>query len=460
MNVQMKRIFPVLAAVLPTAFLAVFLAALLGAPKQASAQNLSFIRDAEIENTIREYATPLFRAAGLEPSAIKIYLVRDQTLNAFVAGGQRIFLNTGLLTRSTNASQVIGVIAHETGHISGGHLSRMQDAMKKSSAQAIITTLLGGAAIIAGQGKAGSALIIGGQSSATGAFLHYTRTQEGAADQAALRFLDTTKQSARGMREFFEILSGQEFLTAARQDPYLRTHPLTQERIDAVDNHLANSPFAGMPEPERWEILHRRMKAKLQAFLEPLGRTLIRYPETNTRMEARYARTIGYYRAAKLDKAVPLIDQLIAEHPSDPYFWELKGQMLFENGRAKEALHPYEMAVRFLPTSPLLRSGLAQVQIELNDPALYDDAIRNLNAAISRDSQIPFVWRQLAIVHGRKGAMGKSALAMAEEAMLREKKDAARYHAGKAEKILPRGSIGWFKAQDILQSAGKEKKEK
>jgi len=433
----------------------VFAAACLWAPADAGAQRLSFIRDAEIENTIRTYAAPLFQAAGLEPSDVRIYLVDDRSLNAFVAGGQRLFINTGLIMRSKHAGQVIGVIAHETGHIAGGHLSRLHAAIANSTAQSILALVIGAAAVI-GTGR--GADVAGGQSMGLRSFLHYNRTQESAADQAALRYLDATGQSSRGLLEFMEVLDGQELLSADRQDPYLRTHPLSRERIDAVQAHLSRSPNRDKAQPARIQELHRRMLAKLYAFLEPFRRTLRRYPESDTGVDARYARAVAYYRKPDLGKALPLVDGLIAERPEDPYFHELKGQMLFENGRAAEAQKPYETAVRLLPRSPLLRRGLAQVQLELGDPALLEPAIRNLRAALQQDADAPFTWRQLAIAYGRRGNMGMSAVALAEEALLQGHARQARYHAGKAEKLLPRGSIGWLQAQDILQAA-KEKKE-
>ena len=444
-------------AIFALAAVLLHISAFSGNPALAGSRKVSFIRDAEIENTIREYSTPLFRAAGLQPGNIKIYLVKDNSLNAFVAGGQRIFINTGLLAQSTSANQVIGVIAHETGHIEGGHLSRSRNAMKKSSAQALVAMLLGGAAVIAGQGNVGTALIMGGRSMSTSSFLRYSRTQEASADQAAFRILDATGQSARGMKEFFKLMEGQEALSAASQDPYMRTHPLNQDRIKAVDDHLARSPYSDTPEPERVRYLYARMKAKLYAYLNPLDRTLRKYKKSDNSIYSRYARAMAYYRVAKLDVALPLINGLIAQYPNDPYFHELKGQMLFENGRGTEALKPYQAAARLLPTNSLIRSELAQVQLEMNDPALLPSAVKNLKAAIAKDPLSPFIWNQLAIAYGRMGKMGQSALAQAEGAMLQGKKDAARYHAGKAERLLPRGSIGWLKAADIMQAAGKKK---
>lgn len=429
-------------------------AALLFKPEDAVGKGVSFIRDAEIENTIRAFAAPLFTAAGLDPSAIRIFLINDKSLNAFVAGGQKLFINTGLLMRTENPGQVIGVIAHETGHIVGGHLSRTQAELENATARNILSYILGGAAAIAtGRGDIGQAIILGGQQVGQRLLLKYSRTQEAAADQSALRLIEASGMSARGLLEFLDILGDQELLSVERQDPYVRTHPLSRERISQLRDHLSRSPYTDRPFSADFVERHRRMRAKLHAFMEPVPVTLRRYPEDDTSLEARYARAIAYFRRPDLSRALPLIDGLIAERPQDPFFLELKGQMLFENGRPAEALGFYRKAVELMPNSALLRRELARVQLETDDPSLLEPAIANLRATLYLDFDSPFTWRQLAIAYGRQGRMGLSALAMAEEAMLNgNRPDAVRY-AERAEKLLPQGSSGWLQAQDILSAA-------
>lgn len=428
------------------------------APAGAQSNKISLIRDAETENIIRTYSTPIFQAAGLNPGDVRIHIVNDRTLNAFVAGGQRLFINTGLILQSAHSGQLIGVIAHEVGHISGGHLSKMEDELRRASAQQILALILGGAAAIGtGRGDAGAAVIMGGASAAMRGFLAFNRTQESAADAAALQFLDHTGQSARGLLEFLQVLEKQDPRTPDRQDPYLRTHPLSRERIEVMLQHVAASSHSAKPPAALFELMHARMKAKLYAFLNPLGHTLRQYPERDRSLPARYARAIAYYRVPQLDKALVSIDELIREHPDDPYFHELKGQMLFENGRVVESVGPYQTAVRLLPDSGLLKGDLARAQIETQDPALLESAIANLNAALREDRAQPFYWRQLAIAYGRRSEMAESSLALAEEAMLLNRKTEARYHAGRAEQLLPRGSPGWLQAQDILESAREKK---
>ncbi len=446
-----KRISPLLAVCLIAAALVVQIG-------EAAAQKRTFIRDAEIENTIREFATPVFQVAGLDPSAVEIYIVKDSALNAFVAGGQKLFLYTGLLMDVKHAGQLIGVIAHETGHIAGGHLSQTQDALRNSTAQQILATVIGAAAGVAsGRADVGGAIIAGGQSLGQRTFLHYSRTQEGAADAAATRFLDAAGESSRGMLEFLQTLSDQELLSARHQDPYLRTHPLTQDRINAIENHVTKSRYSDKPISPRFAEIFARMQAKLQAFLDPPARTLRQVKESDNSVAARYARAIAYYRIPDLDKALPIIDSLITDEPRNPFFHELKGQILFENARVAEALEPYQTAVKLVPHASLIRLQLARVQLESSDPTQLDPAIANLRAALKADPDVPIIWRNLAIAYGRKGEMANSALAMAEEAYYKGNKRDARFHAGKAKDMLPTGSPGALRADDILALTEKKK---
>jgi len=419
---------------------------------------ISLIRDAEIERTIQSYATPLFAAAGLDPGSVQVYLVNDRRLNAFVAGGQRLFLNTGLIARAQTPNQLIGVIAHETGHIAGGHLARLQDALGQASVTAIVATLLGlAAAAAAGDGRAAGAAILGGLQVAERTLLKYNRVQESAADQAALTYLDRTGQSAAGMRQFFDHLADQELLAAIRQDPYMRTHPLTRERMDAVEAHIARSPHSAARDPPALQARHDRMIAKIKGFLEPPGKTLATYPESDRSIPARYARAVAYYRIPDLKRALVAVDELIAEAPDDPYFLELKGQILFENGRLAEALVPYRKAHQIAPYEPLIALSLAQVMVEANDPAQLGEARGLLTGILRREPRNPTVWRLLAIVHGRDGDIGQAALALAEYGSARGDWKSARQQADRAMQILPRGSEAWLRAEDLKREGDRER---
>ncbi|OAN43047.1 peptidase [Paramagnetospirillum marisnigri] len=427
-------------------------------PVQAQQQKRQFIRDAEVENTIRTFGAPIFQAAGLEPSAVRILLLNDPSLNAFVAGGQNIFFHTGLIIRSENAGQLIGVMAHETGHISGGHLIRNSDAMSNASTEAILAMLLGAAAGAAtGKGEAAGAIMMGGQEMAMRSLLAFSRSQEQQADQMAMRFLEDTQESAKGLLEFFEILGDQEILVSARQDPYVRTHPLTRDRVSFVREHVNRSAHSAKPWPPEWVEMHRRIKAKLYAFIEPPIKTLQRYKETDQGLDARYARAIAYYRKPDIETALTAIDALIKERPKDPYFWELKGQMLFENGRVADAVAPYRKAVGLLPDSALLRLGLGLALIESEEPNALKEATTHLGMAVRLEPEDRFAWQQLAIAYGRDDNEGMASYAMAEYLLLAGKLPEANFHANKAEQILGKQGSIWLRIQDIKERASQVK---
>lgn len=420
----------------------------------ANAQQLNFIRDAEVENIMRFYAAPIFRAGGFDPKAIDIHLVNDRSLNAFVAGGLNMYFNTGLLMRADNAEQVIGVMAHELGHIVGGHLARMEEKMRAAQKQSIYAMALGAlAAVATGNPGAAPAAILGGQQAVMASVLSYSRTQESSADQAGLKYLDEAGISGEGMRDFFKILEGQELLAVGRQDPYMRTHPLTPERMASVDAHLARSPFTHKPLPPIYDVLHKRMKAKLAGFLDPPAQVLRKYPETDNGIDARYARAIVYYRQPDLAKAMPLVDGLIAEEPKNPYFHELKGQMLFENGRAAEAIPSYQTAVDIMPDNALLRTELAQAQVESQDMSLTKAAIQNLEKAREIDDDSALTLRLLAAAYGRDGQVGMASLIQADLALGYGRNGEARILADRAMQNLRSGTPAWQRANDIKHAA-------
>lgn len=412
------------------------------------------IRDAEIEHTIRTYASPLLRAAQIEQRDFGLHIVNDKAINAFVARGQRIFITTGLLMAAERPDQVIGVLAHEIGHITGGHLARLEGAIDDARTQALIGQIVGIALGVlakdAGVGAAGSAA---GTGVAVKNLLKFSRIQEQSADQVAVNLLDQTRTSARGLLEFFELLQDQELLVRSRQDDYVVTHPLTRGRIEFVRNHVAKSPYSDKKLPTVLQAMHDRMVAKLKGFINPPSRTLYEFKADDTSVMARYARAVAYYRDARLAQALPIIDGLLAEAPDDAYFHELKGQILFENGRIKEALPSYQKAVDLQPGQPLLRVGLAHAQIELNQPDLVPVALKNLQQAIRYDRYMPLSWRLAATAYGRNGDLGMSALALAEHNLLLGRNLDAEGQAKKAQRLLKENSPSWLRAQDIANIA-------
>jgi predicted Zn-dependent protease len=408
------------------------------------------LRDAEIESEIRTLAAPVWRVAGLDPGDVGIYLIDDSELNSFVAGGQAIFLNTGLIMRAETPGQLIGVIAHETGHIVGGHILRAKEEMHNASIESIIAMVVGAAAAAAGRS---GAPLLGAMGVGERHYLQFSIAQEATADHAAMNFLDRACISARGLLKFFEILQGNELLAGDRGDQWGRTHPLTAQRIDYVRDHVEHARCSNAADPAGSAELLRRIKVKLHAFLDAPSTTLAAYPASDRSELARYARAIAYYRIPDLGRALPEIDGLIHEFPTNPYYRELKGQMLFENGRVREAVQPYQDAVRLAPAAALLRISLSQVYIETGDPALNKRAIAYLNDASREEGRDSQVWHFLAVAYGRDNQMGMAALSLAEQALADGKKQDAIQEAARAKHLLTRNTAAFSRADEIDREA-------
>lgn len=420
----------------------------------AQGRRLSFIRDAEIEHIIGGFAEPIFRAAGIDPAAVGIYLVSDNGANAFVTGGQNMFLTTGLLIQATGAEQLLGVIAHETGHLAGGHLARGQEQLESAQRTAIISALLGiAAAVAAGDAGAGAAVISGGQTVAERGFLSYSRTMESAADQAGVSYLDQIGVTSEGMLSFFEHLENQELLPQSRQAEYVRTHPLTRDRIEFIRQHVRTSDTTGRPLPEATVEAFSRIQAKLIGYLQPQA-ALYRYAD-DERFATRYGRSIAQFRLGNLDAAHTLIDGLIAEEPNNPFLYELKGQMLLGGGQPSSARAQYERANTLFPGEPTLMVPLAQTMLATEPDDRLDSTIELLNRSVSaRLGGTPLAWRLLATAHGRSGNLGMAAVALAEEALAKGDRALANQQAERALQTLQEGSAGWLRAKDVQRAAG------
>ncbi len=428
------------------------------APKPLAQDKISFIRDTEIENTVRVYVAPLFEVAGLDPGAVSIMLVNDRNLNAFVAGGQRIFIHTGLLMKTDTPGQVIGVLAHEIGHIAGGHLSQKKRQLENATAHSILGTVLGG--VIAVASKKPQGLIAGQTAGATIAqrsFLAYSRAMEQSADQAALNYLDATGQSARGLYDFLIYLRKQEKIFSAGGNPYLRSHPMSNDRLRLVAEHLRNSSFTDVPASELMKSMHDRIRGKLKGYINPPERTLREYSADDANVGSRMARAIALSKQQDTDAAIAIIDDLIARSPEDPFLYALKGDLLVDAGRTHDAVGPYEKTLSILPWAALVKFNLARLQLEnaRKNPQIRE-ARRNLIEALRYEPEMASGWRSLAIAEGRLGNNGGASLALAEEALLRGKMKSALTHAQRALERLAEGSPGWFRAQDIESAVGKE----
>lgn len=426
----------------------------LAAPCAASAQSL--IRDAEIEATLRTYADPLLLAAGLAPNDVTVHIVNDDTLNAFVGGGQHIFVHTGLILAAETPNEVIGVLAHETGHIAGGHLARSREAQSQAMGPMLISLALGVLAIAGGEPAAGAALISGSQQFAMSSFVQHTRAQESAADQAGVSYLESTAQSGRGLISFFNNhLRRYEWHTRTLP-PYLMTHPYPSDRVEALRRNVESGAHFGAVDSEDYLRRFAFMQAKLIGFLRTEGQTLARYPLSDTSQPARYARAVAYYRASKLSLARGELEVLMHDDAANPYYQELMGQILFENGRAAESIAYHRRSVELAPDQPLLQINLARALVEAGGPAGADEAIGLLRLAVGREPSNAFAWRELAAARNERGEEALAQLASAEQNFALGDYGLALSFAERARRELPHNTPDYQRALDIVTFAGHE----
>ncbi len=428
-------------------------AALFALSRPASAQtfaNGTVLEDTEIGITLQAYAKPLMEAGGLQPGSIAIRMVVDDSINAFATQGNNIYFHTGLLLRAQNSNEVIGVMAHEIGHIAGGHVVMVASDMAAPNAISLLATILGLAVGVAsGNPEAGMAVMMGGQRAAIGSFLSFSRSQESRADQYGIKVLNDSHQSTKGLHDFFERLKGEELLVTDNQDPYVRTHPINRERMSTIAANMASSPYTNVPPDPELERQHRRMLAKLFAFLKPQITTLQKYPLTDKSVEARYARTIAYYRRGQFDKAFPEVESLLVDLPKDPFFWQIKGDMSLSRARVEDAIVAYRESLKYLPDAPEILTALAHAAVESNNPEYAEEAQTVLKRALVLDPENPTAWDLLARSYAQNHEEGLSAYAAAERAiLLGQFGDVARY-AMQADKLLEKDTPTWYRLQDI-----------
>ena len=419
----------------------------------ASAQGLALVRDAEIEFHVRAWSDPVFAAAGLDADSVALYLVNEATINAFVAAGQNIFIHTGLIVRAGNADALMGVIAHEAGHIAAGHLVRTREAAEKATIAGLATTLIAiGASALGGGDDAislGAAGMSLGDNIASKMFLQHSRTAEFAADVAALQYLAAVGRPAQPLVELLTALQAKE-QTLENLDPYTRTHPLTQERIQQILDWTRGEPVPESPARAAEQAAYDRIVAKIVAFTEPPDQTLRRYRADDS-VAGRYARAIAHYRKSDLPAALAGVDGLLARSPDDHYFHELRGQILLEHGRVAEASESYRRAAGLAPEAALILVGFAQAELETGNASGLADVTAALGRVLDLEPANAKAWRLLAVAHGRAGKDGLAMLATAEHALLRGRAADARRFAERALENLPPGSPAFQRAEDIGQ---------
>jgi predicted Zn-dependent protease len=416
------------------------------------------IRDTEAEQLLRDYTRPILRAAGLEKQNIQIVIINESAFNAFVADGRRIFVNYGAIMQSETPNQLIGVLAHETGHLAGGHLAKMRQQLAQAQTQMIIAMLLGAGALVAGArsggdnglANVGAAAIAGPQEMIRHNLISYQRQQEENADRAGVKFLAATGQSAKGMYDTFKRFANDSLFAAHGADPYLQSHPMPAERVAALEEIAHSSPYWDKKDDPALQMRHEMVRAKISAFMERQDTVCRRYPLSNESLPSRYAHAITTYLHGDLRSALAQIDGLIQLQPNNPYFYELRGQALLEGGKPAEAIAPLRKAVQLSNNAPLIEMLLGQALVGTDNKAYTEEAITILRAAVGRETEAPLGYMQLAMAYGRKGDYAEADLASAQAAFLRGDNKTARELASRAKARFAIGTPGWVKADDIV----------
>ena len=436
------------------------LALALGTAVAAPAAAQSVLRDSETELLFRDMSKPLIEAARLDPASVKVVLINDPEINAFVATGQVVYLHTGLIAAADNANQLQAVIAHELGHVAGGHSIRMYEGQSAATKISILSLVLAAAAAAAGAGDAAMGVLLAGQQAAMGNFLSFTRAQESSADLAGASYLSAAGINGEGSLQFFKKLGNQEFrLAIPQKDSYGRTHPLSSERIASLEQvYRADRSWKRQTDPAL-EARFQRVKAKLLGYIDPRRATTL-YPESDQSVPAHYARAYAYHRGAYPDKAAAETEALLKTSPDDPFFLELKGQVLLEGGQPAAAIAPLRRAVSRAPDQPMIAVMLGHALIATEDQSKFAEAKQVLKNAVNRDNDNPFAWYQLGIVYDREGDRARASLATAERQNLEGETKLALAAARSAMMGLKMGTPDYLRAQDIAMVSETQLKKK
>ncbi len=419
------------------------------AQQQQQDQGPSLLRDTETERLFKDMTRPLIVAAGLDPNSVNVVLLNDPEVNAFVATGQTVYVQSGLIEITDNVNQLQGVVAHELGHVVAGDSIRAGQGVKQATGISLLSLVLGAAAIAVGAGDAGLGIMMAGQRAAEGEFMAFTRGQEATADASAARFLSKAGISGKGILDFFGKLQNEEYrLAIYSKDSFDRDHPLNSERIQALGQTLRSDPAYGKPSDPQLEARFQRVKAKLIGFVDP-KLAITKYPESNKSIPAHYARAYAYHLGGYPDKAQSEADDLLAADPHDPYFLELKGQILLEDGKPADAIVPLREAVQKSGEAPMIAAMLGHALVETEDPKNFAEAKQILKVAVNKDNQDPFAWYQLGIIYDHEGDLSRAALATAERSNLEDQPKTALASAQLAMKGIPPGTPDYLRAQDI-----------
>ena len=430
------------------------------AQAQKKRKSLPLVRDAEIESLLKDYTAPIFAAAGLNAKAIKIFLVNKRDFNAFVTG-RRMFINLGAIQTSKTPNEIIGVIAHETGHVIGGHLHRLRARVEKAQIMAVIGMLAGvGAAVRGGDfGDAASgALIFGARNRLQRSVLSYRREEERAADRTAFNLLEKSKQSSKGLLTTFKRFAGSLNL-ASNTNPYQVSHPLPRARISFMESLAVSSPYYNKLDSDSLQFRHNMARAKIAAYSDSPQAVARLFSRDLNSPAARYGNAIASYLAGSPRTALPKIEKLIKQYPKYAYLHEMKGEILLNTGKAKLAIKPFQKAIKLDKSkSGLLRIELGHAYLETNNKSLVSKAIKQLKAGISRDPETGEGYQHLARAYNLIGKPNLAIAAAAEHSFNTGRYKQAKQYAKRAQIKLKRGSPQWLRLADIIKYKVPKKK--
>jgi predicted Zn-dependent protease len=422
------------------------------AQAQSQQRAISLVRDTETERLLWSQINPLFQVAGIPQNGVQLYIANDPTLNASASFGTML-VHTGLFLELKTADELTGVLAHETGHLAGGHLIRTRQAIRAAMVPMLLAVAAGVGAMIAGAGDAGAVIMMSGQGLAERQIMSFTRGQESAADQAAIKYLTATGHNAEAYTDVFRRMEGQELLSDVRRDPYAIGHPVPGERVLQLQSLVAASPYLGKPVDPETQYAFEMVQAKLRGYTQRPEVTLRQYPATDTSKRARYARAMAYFRLPDMQKSLAEIDSLVAEEPDNPYFQEMLGQIKVEMGRVEEGIAPYQKAVHLLPDAPLIRVALGAALLGTENPVYVQLARQELETSLLQEGDNAFAWYELALAYSRMGLTGKAQLATAEHHFSLGSMPQAMLFAARAQRDLERGTRDWQRANDIMAVA-------
>lgn len=415
-----------------------------------NANSATLINDTEIEKEITNIIMPIAKAADIPENRLKIYIVRDDSFNAFVRGGEDIFVYTGLLKQIKNPNALRAVVAHELGHTIGGHMVQISQRMHDEIVRALIIQTLGvGLMVAGGNPSAGAGVMAGATGIAQQSLLSFSRDEERMADDMAIDLMIRANQNPNGLIEVFEQMRDISGEFESRINPNRINHPLTSERMNNAK--LKISKLKKIPTQQKSAIAQENknyeiLRAKLIGYLDTDKNVIIKYPYTDKSDAAIYARAIANMQSGNLDTAKTGTQTLIARNPNNPYYYELLGDIEYQYGAYDDSVASYEKSLKLTKNAPQIETALALVLSERNKLGDKERAKELCKRVILTEPSPLSYWILARVTDG-----GESDWAMAEYYNMNGDKKNAKKYAKSAQKKSKKDSPEYIKSEDILK---------